>query len=148
MKILLAVDGSPNGTLAVKTLIRQIPWFSDKPKLDLIYVHPPLRPIGSLLGTPLSQETLDKYYQDEAHHHLAESKRLLQDAIVPFETHVFIGEPALDICKFANSHKSDLIYIGSRGMGAIGNLVLGSTATKILHIAKIPVVIVPAETPE
>ena len=148
MKILLAVDGSKNSHFAVRSLIKRLPWFSDIPKIDLFYVHLPLRPIGTLLGTPLSQQTLDRYYREEAETHLAESKRLMHEATLPFETHVFIGEPALEICKFAETHNADIIFIGSRGMGAIGNLVLGSTATKILHLATIPVVIVPTEHPD
>ena len=65
--------------------------------------------------------------------------------LIALKTHLLIGEPALEIRKFAETHKADIIFIGSRGMGAIGNLVLGSTATKILHLARIPVVIVPTE---
>ena len=145
MKILLAIDGSQNSNFAVRSLIKRLSWFRDIPKIDLVYVHLPLRPIGTLLGTALSQQTLDRYYREEAQTHLAESKRLLHEAILPFETHVFIGEPALEIRKFAETHKADIIFIGSRGMGAIRNLVLGSTATKILHLARIPVVIVPTE---
>ena len=145
MKILLAVDGSKDSDFAVHALIQRIAWFRDVPKIDLLYVHLPLRPIGSLLGTPLSQQTVDEYYRGEAQEHLAESKRLLNEAGLVFETHPLVGEPAMEICKFANSHKSDLIFVGSRGMGAVGNLVLGSTTTKVLHLAKIPVVIVPTE---
>jgi nucleotide-binding universal stress UspA family protein len=146
MKILLAVDGSKHSNFAVRSLIQRIAWFRDTPKIDLLYVHLPLRPIGSLLGTPLSKQTIDEYYRDEAQEHLAESKRLLHEAGLVFETHPLVGEPAVEICKFANSHQSDLIFVGSRGMGAVGNLVLGSTTTKILHLAKIAVVIVPTES--
>jgi nucleotide-binding universal stress UspA family protein len=146
MKILLAVDGSKNSDFAVRSLIQQIRWFRDVPKIDLVYVHLPLQPIGSLLGTPLSQQTIDEYYRDEAKEHLAESKRLLHEAGLVFETHPLVGEPAVAICQFADTHKSDMIFVGSRGMSAIGNLVLGSTTTKILHLAKIPVVIIPTES--
>ena len=146
MKILLAVDGSQNSHFAVRSLIQRIVWFRDVPKIDLLYVHRPLRPIGSLLGTPLSQQTIDEYYRDEAKEHLTESKRLLNEAGLVFETHPLVGEPAVEICRFANAHESDLIFVGSRGMGAVGNLVLGSTTTKILHLATIPVVIAPTES--
>jgi nucleotide-binding universal stress UspA family protein len=148
MKILLAIDGSQNSNLAVRFLIHRFSWFRDTPKIALVYVHLPLRPIGTLLGTPLSKETVDRYYREDAQTHLLESKRLLQDAHLPFETHLLIGEPALEICRFVDTHKSDLIVIGSRGMGAIGNLILGSTAAKILRLAKIPVMVVPSENPD
>jgi nucleotide-binding universal stress UspA family protein len=35
-----------------------------------------------------------------------------------------------------------MIYLGTRGMTAISNLVLGSVATKVLHLADTPVVLV------
>lgn len=40
---------------------------------------------------------------------------------------------------------ADLLVLGSRGMGAVGRLLLGSTATACLHHAPCPVQIVPAE---
>ncbi len=145
MKILLAVDGSQHSNFAVRFLIQRVPWFRDIPKIDLVYVHRPLQPIGTLLGTRLSQQTVDSYYRDEAKTHLNEPRRLLLDARLLFETRSLIGEAATEVQKFAASQQSDLIWIGSRGMGAIGNLLLGSTATRILHAAKIPVVVVPTE---
>jgi nucleotide-binding universal stress UspA family protein len=132
----------------VRWVGRRLAWFRETPKIDLVYVHLPLRPIGTLLGTPLSHETLNRYYREEAQAHLVEPKRLLHEASLSYETHLLIGEPVLEIRKFAETHKSDLIVIGSRGMGAIGNLLLGSTASKILHLANIPVVVVPSENPD
>jgi len=38
--------------------------------------------------------------------------------------------------------RCDLIYIGTRGMSEIGKALLGSTATKVLHIADTPVLLV------
>ena len=145
MKILLGVDGSQNSNDATRLLVNRISCFRDSPTLDLIYVHRPLPPVGSLLGNPLSQQTINQYYQDEAKQHLAEPKRILNEANLAFETHVVVGDPPVEICNFAVAHQCDWIFIGSRGMGAIGNLVLGSTATKIVHLAKVPVVIVPPE---
>ena len=36
----------------------------------------------------------------------------------------------------------DGIVMGTRGMGAIGNLVMGSVATKVVHLTKLPVTLV------
>ena len=32
--------------------------------------------------------------------------------------------------------------MGTRGMRALGNLALGSTATKVIHLAEVPVTLV------
>ncbi|MFN5167526.1 MAG: universal stress protein [Pseudomonadota bacterium] len=36
----------------------------------------------------------------------------------------------------------DGIVMGSRGMGALGNLAFGSVATKVVHLADVPVTLV------
>ncbi len=36
----------------------------------------------------------------------------------------------------------DVIVMGTRGMGALANLALGSTATKVVHLAEVPVTLV------
>ncbi|MEV6211796.1 universal stress protein [Kitasatospora sp. NPDC051914] len=38
-----------------------------------------------------------------------------------------------------------LLVVGSRGSGAWGRLTLGSTSTEVVHHARLPVVVVPAE---
>jgi nucleotide-binding universal stress UspA family protein len=35
-----------------------------------------------------------------------------------------------------------MIYMGTRGRTALANMVLGSVATRVLHLAHIPVVLV------
>ena len=44
--------------------------------------------------------------------------------------------------RHATQARCDLIYIGTRGMTEIGKALVGSTATKVLHISDIPVLLV------
>ncbi len=44
--------------------------------------------------------------------------------------------------KHAKSTRCDLICIGTRGMSALGKALVGSTATKVLHISDLPVLLV------
>jgi nucleotide-binding universal stress UspA family protein len=37
---------------------------------------------------------------------------------------------------------STMIYMGTRGMTALSNMVLGSVTTRVLHLAHIPVVLI------
>jgi nucleotide-binding universal stress UspA family protein len=46
------------------------------------------------------------------------------------------------ICSLANRESYDLIVMGSRGLGAIDEMILGSVSHKVLHDALYPVVIV------
>jgi nucleotide-binding universal stress UspA family protein len=52
------------------------------------------------------------------------------------------GDPAGEIIKAAQEHKADLIIMGSRGLGQIGGLILGSVSERVLHAAHGPVLIV------
>lgn len=52
------------------------------------------------------------------------------------------GDPAAEILKTAQEAKADLIVMGSRGLGRIGGLILGSVSERVLHGAHIPVLIV------
>jgi nucleotide-binding universal stress UspA family protein len=49
--------------------------------------------------------------------------------------------PAQGILDSADEHHADLIILGSRGRGTFADLLLGSTAERVLRYAKIPVLI-------
>ena len=52
------------------------------------------------------------------------------------------GSAAQSILEFADSHNSDVIIIGSRGLGSIREFVLGSVSHNVVQHARIPVLIV------
>src|SRR6476620_1498709 len=47
-----------------------------------------------------------------------------------------------EIVRVAKAEGVDAIVMGTRGMRALGNLALGSTATKVIHLAEVPVTLV------
>ena len=49
--------------------------------------------------------------------------------------------PAQGILRAADDNEADLIVLGSRGRGTFANLLLGSTAERVLRFAKVPVLI-------
>ena len=49
--------------------------------------------------------------------------------------------PAEGILDAADQNHADLIILGSRGKGTFANLLLGSTAERVLRYAKVPVLI-------
>jgi nucleotide-binding universal stress UspA family protein len=58
------------------------------------------------------------------------------------------ARPAHEVVEAAREVDADLIVVGSRGLGAITGLLLGSVAHRLLHIAPCPVLVVPAERTE
>jgi nucleotide-binding universal stress UspA family protein len=56
------------------------------------------------------------------------------------------GDPAAVLLARANSQTgSSLIVVGSRGLGSVRRLLLGSVSTKLLHSGHTPLLIVPAD---
>lgn len=74
--------------------------------------------------------------------HLAAAGEKLQRAGVQFEAEGVEGNPARLIAQRAQEAHCDAIVMGTHGMGALGNLVLGSVATKVVHLTKLPVTLV------
>ncbi|USG62432.1 universal stress protein [Sneathiella marina] len=52
------------------------------------------------------------------------------------------GPTARTIVSFSEEHKNDLIVIGSRGLGSLEGVLLGSVSHKVTSLAKSPVLVV------
>lgn len=52
------------------------------------------------------------------------------------------GSPAVAILDFANTEESDLIIMGSRGLGVVKGVLLGSVSQHLVEQAKCPVMVV------
>jgi nucleotide-binding universal stress UspA family protein len=50
-------------------------------------------------------------------------------------TQVAEGSPANQIVELANSKGADMIFLGSRGFGDVGGLLMGSVSHKVMHLA-------------
>ena len=80
---------------------------------------------------------------------MKEAETILQKALeavgeIPGEVHTDLleGSPAETILDVANTRKSDLIVIGSRGLGRLTGVLLGSQSQKVVQHAPCPVLIV------
>jgi nucleotide-binding universal stress UspA family protein len=135
MKILLAVDGSAHSLDAVKCLMNHAYLYRDKPKLELVTVH---RPVPKLpgLGAAVGKAQIERYYQEEGEQALAEAKKLLERAGVPFAARILVGDPAEEIAKQAKKSGADVVYIGTPKKW------IGSTANKVMNLSEVPVLLV------
>jgi len=137
MKILLPVDGSETSARAVQLVIKQTLNAKDVPEVHLLNVQHSLP--GTIKGVAA---------QAKAHHHdegikaLANARKLLDDANVKYTYHISVGEVGEVVAHFVNELKCDQVVMGTRGMNSVANLVLGSVASKVLHLVKVPVLLV------
>lgn len=135
-RILLAVDGSEHAVRAAKVaadLARCM-----KAELRVLAVYAPIPPY---LGEPNLQQAINA--------RLDEAQAILQRAVetvgeIPGEIHTELieGDAAETIIEVAKTRNSDLIVMGSRGLGRLAGLLLGSTSQKVLSHAPCPVLIV------
>lgn len=139
MKILLAADGSAYTRHAVDYLIKHPGMFGGQPELRIVHVRPM---IPGRAATALSKSVIQKYYADETAKALAPARRMLDKAGFQYTVSQLIGDPGSEVAALAKKGKFDLVVMGSHGHGALGSLVLGSAASKVLAQCKVPVFIV------
>jgi nucleotide-binding universal stress UspA family protein len=141
LKVLLPVDGSESATRATQKLIETLGWYKEQPRIDLLAVHPRV-PQFPNMKVVISDGMLDRYYTEECEAMLAPSKKALDAAGVKYVAYRLVGSIAETIVDQAKQLDSTMIYMGTRGMTALSNMLLGSTTTRVLHLAHIPVVLI------
>jgi nucleotide-binding universal stress UspA family protein len=141
VRILLAVDGSEASARAAAKVAETIGWYKDTPHIDVLTVHLPVPKFGHM-GSVVTHEMVERHYAEESEAALSPSRKVLDAAGVEYTTHRAVGPIAETIVDQAKSLGADQVVMGTRGMSAISNVVLGSIATKVLHVATVPVVLV------
>ena len=141
LKVLLPVDGSESATRATRTLIDTLGCYKEQPTIDLLTVHVPV-PQFPNMSLVVSKDMIASYYADECAEMVAASKKALDAAGVKYTLHKVVGPIAESIVEQSKQCGSNMIYMGTRGMTALSNMAMGSVATRVLHLAHIPVVLV------
>ena len=141
LKLLLAVDGSDCSGRAVDHFIERMDWFKGGIEIDLLNVQHPV-PYGSRVASVVGHEKLEEYHQEEGLAALKPARAKLDAAGIKYHYHIGVGEPAEIITQYAKEKGCDQIVMGTRGLGTIQGLLLGSVVTKVMHLAEVPVLLV------
>lgn len=141
LKLLVPVDGSEHAGRTIEYLLKNISWYKDGVEIHLLNVQRPM-PYGQRVSSVIGHDKINQYHHDEGMAALKSAMQKLDAANVKYHYHVGVGDEAETIVKYAEEKGSDQIVMGTRGMGSVSNLLLGSVATKVLHLAKVPVVLV------
>jgi nucleotide-binding universal stress UspA family protein len=140
MKVLLPVDGSEHSLNAVKYVVR-LAKENGPVAIRLLNVYQEPVHLGDV-GLALTREQLDEVQRKHCDPALAASERLLREAGVPFERETSVGQVPVAIVLRAQDAGCDAIVMGTRGAGALPNLLMGSVAWKVVQLSKVPVTLV------
>ena len=139
MRILLPTDGSEHSIAALRHLLPRLAWFGAVPQFALLNVHPHL-PYARAVAWA-GKEAAHQYYDDECAAALAPGAAVLDEAGIAFERAQRIGEPAVEIVKFAAEWNADLIAMGRHGHSAVASLLMGSVTQKVIATSTVPVLL-------
>ena len=140
MKMLLPVDGSENSLRAVQHVIAMKEQYSDPIEVHLLNVQLPVA--SGAVKMFISQQQLNDFYRDEGVAALKDARALLDQAGVSYQHHIGVGDLAATITAYAKDKQCRQIVIGTRGRGSFAGALLGSVATKVVHLADIPVLLI------
>lgn len=139
MKILLPVDGSPHSDRATKHVIALLQGCSGHTVL-LLNVQAPIDAPEVRSHMPAGEiEAMQETRGGDA---LVSARALLDAAGIACTPSVLIGPLAETIHQFANNQQCDKIVMGTRGLGALGSVLLGSVTTELLRLTNLPVTLV------
>jgi nucleotide-binding universal stress UspA family protein len=115
-------------------------WLGDM-EFDLVHVRPALTVFGTL--TPPHDDVLEAWGSRQSEEATRDARALLHVARRGHRLREAVGDPSQEIARIADEVGSELIVMGTRGLGAIHHALLGSVALKVAHASAVPVVFVP-----
>jgi nucleotide-binding universal stress UspA family protein len=134
--ILLGVDGSPHSLKAAKAsgeLARSL-----NADLRIVVVF---EPIPTYLNESSMEQAISSR-MESADYVLQEAIKAVGEIPGQLKTERLEGPVAEAILAAVNTHNNDLIIMGSRGLGKLAGLLLGSQSQKVVQHAPCPVLIV------
>ena len=137
LNTLIPVDGSENSLRTVQFLIRQAALYKEPLAIHVLNVQRPFP--GTIRGV---HEQAEQHHRDEGIKALAGTRKLLDAAGLKYEYHIVVGEAGEMIGRFVRDKHIEQVVMGTRGAGAVANMLLGSVASKVLHLVDVPVLLV------
>lgn len=142
-KILLATDGSEESAHAG----RMAAALSEKTgsELHVVYVQPLPHPYALSEATIYYPEMRDEVRQtadQEAREKLAAEVEKIEATCGVAGSHARIGHPDAEISHLAEEIGAGLVVVGSRGLGPVRRLLMGSVSNSVVRHAHVPVLVV------
>ena len=143
--VLVAFDASSEAQLALAHAVAMAQVYRAKVALVAVVPPPPLlswQAPGGMLGIhEAEQEELEKALREAA-------DGVPDDLSVT--TQLLDGDPARELLRLARDGDFDVIVMGSRGRGRVTAALLGSVSNRVMHDARVPVIVIhrPSDGPD
>jgi nucleotide-binding universal stress UspA family protein len=145
-RVVFAQDGSDNATAAAG-IVAAWPIFHGVP-VEVLSVMSLAGPLASGVAPTMVETAIETYaeslatLESESRRMVDETAERFRAAGIPATAKVREGETAAEILDEAKETAADLIILGSRGVGGLSRLLLGSVARRVLVHAPCSVLIV------
>ena len=150
-KILVAVDGSKSAQNAARKAANLAEDLEAEVTLIHVYTETAQIPVNQFneVASYLSAETLESIMEQQEDTIKEKRQKILDEDAVFFkekginpEKVLLHGDPADEVCEYAEENNFDLIVVADKGHGKVERFLLGSISDKIVRHAKISVMIV------
>lgn len=139
-KILVPLDGSECALRALVFALERTREVAGA-SLHVLTVHPEPWVYGQT-AVYLGKERMEQLAAQRDAQVLSGAEEMLARSGASYVTEALEGDPAEVIARRASETDCSCIIMGTRGMGRVANLVLGSVATKVVHLSALPVTLV------
>ena len=136
--VLVPIDGSDNSMRALQATVKQI---KSGAATEVHLLNVQSQPLA-MVSRYLTKDFIDTYHDEEGKKALSDAMALLDQAGIRFIPYIRVGPIAETIAAFSKEMQCDQIIMGTRGLGTISGLLLGSVANKVLYLVDIPVTFV------
>ncbi len=137
-RILVAIDGSEPSLKAARMAADIALRFGSK--LTLVHVVPKLLLPPDVYGLTIAE--VEKEHRAYADRLLERALATLEEPGLDVSTAVLYGSPAEAIAEEGAAADVGMIVAGSRGLGAVARMFLGSVSDRLVHISSKPVLVV------
>lgn len=138
--ILVPCDGSDHALRAVRYAASEATAHRQPVKVELLHVLEPVT--VATLAAALSGDKLDSRFPAGAQRALQPAAEILEQAGVAYKVHCRLGAPAPEIDAQARESGCDAVMMGTRGMGPVASLIMGSVANQVVNLSDVPVTLV------
>jgi len=138
-RILVPIDGSDCSLRALKEAVRMAQ-YDDASEVHLLNVQIPI--VSGHARLFLDKDEVQSYYRSEGKTALDRAVPEPERAGVKYTLETRVGQSGETIADYADEKRCDHIVMGTRGLGEVAGLLLGSVARKVIHLSSVPVTLV------